>query len=83
MIISSRARRHLAVYGEIVYHGWHMMRDPETGAVHGRRITGWHMQNGCPYNDLGDDVMMFGYLNERGDWIEKVRIHPSQKLGKL
>ena len=70
MRISSRARRHLAVYGEIVYCGWHLMRDRDTGAVHGRRITGWHMQDGCPVNDLGDTVVLFGYLDARGHWIE-------------
>lgn len=70
MRISSSARRHLAVYGEIVYYGWHLMRDWDTGAVHGRRITGWHMQNGCPVNDLGDTVVLFGYLDARGRWIE-------------
>ena len=70
MRISSSARRHLAVYGEIVYHGWHLMRDRDTGAVHGRRIIGLHMQDGCPVNDLGDTVVLFGYLNARGRWIE-------------
>lgn len=70
MLTSIAARRHLAVYGEIVYHGWHLMRDRNTGAVHGRRITGWHWQDGVPVNDLGDDVVLFGRLNERGHWIE-------------
>ena len=51
MLISSSARRHLAVYGEIVYYGWH-----------------W--QGGCPVNDLGDTVVLFGYLDARGHWIE-------------
>ena len=70
MRMSSSARRHLAVYGEIVYNGWHLMRDRDTGAVHGRKITGWHMQDGCPVNDLGDTVVLFGYLDARGCWIE-------------
>ena len=70
MRISSSARRLLAVYGEIVYCGWHLMRDRDTGAVHGRRIIGWHMQDGCPVNDLGDTVVLFGYLDARGRLIE-------------
>lgn len=59
MIISNSARRHLAVYGEIVYNGWHLMRDRDTCAVHGRRVIGWHWQDGVPVNDLG---MMSSYL---------------------
>lgn len=70
MRISSSACRHLAVYGEIIYHGWHLMRDRDTGAVHGRRIIGWHWQDGAPVNDLGDDVVLFGHLDKRGHWIE-------------
>lgn len=70
MRISNSASRHLAVYGEIVYYGWHLMRDRDTGAVHGRRVIGWHWQDGVPVNDLGDDVVSFGYLNEGGHWIE-------------
>lgn len=70
MWISNSARRHLAVYGEIVYYGWHLMRDRETGAVNGRRIIGWHWQDGCPVNDLGDTVVLFGHLDARGHWIE-------------
>lgn len=70
MRISNSARRYLAVYGEIVYYGWHLMRDRNTGAVHGRRIVGWHWHNGVPVNDLGDDVVSFGHLDERGEWIE-------------
>lgn len=70
MLISKSARRHLAVYGEVVYYGWHLMRDRDTGAVNGRRIIGWHLQGGVPVNDLGDTVVLFGHLNERGEWIE-------------
>lgn len=46
------------------------MRDRDTGAIHGRRIIGWHMQDGVPVNDLGDIVVLFGYMDARGHWIE-------------
>ena len=68
MRISSSARRHLAVYGEIVYNGWHLMRDRDTGSVHGRRIIGWHWQDGVPVNDLGDTDVLIGYQDQGGRW---------------
>lgn len=70
MNIPKRYRRHLATYGEVVWQCWHLMRDPNTRGVYGRRIIGTHMYGGTPVNDLGETVILFGYMDDRGEWIE-------------